>query len=323
MTKTIGVTVYGCDPDEADAFRDLAPRYGVTPTIVKEAVSEASAISFPCNPCISVSHKSVVSASTLLALKKAGVQYISTRSIGFNHIDTAAAQRMGIAVGNAEYSPDSVADFTVMLMLMAVRHVKSIMHAVEKQDYRLGRFRGRTLHDMTVGVIGTGLIGRAVMERLRGFGCRVLAYRRSQGADASAVSFDALLQQSDIVTLHVPLYADTRHMIGREQIRRMKQGAILINTGRGGLVDTDALVPALESGRLGGAALDVLEGEEGYFYHDCTLRRMDHPYLLKLQRMPHVTITPHTAYYTEQALRDIVEATIRNCLEFERRRAHG
>lgn len=323
ITKNIGITVYGCEQDEADAFRALSPRFGVTPTIINAAVSEANAISASSNPCISVGHKSEVTASILLALKRAGVKYISTRSVGYNHIDTAAAKRMGIAVGNVAYSPDSVADYTIMLILMAVRNAGSIMRAVEKHDFRLSSVRGKVLSGMTVGVMGTGQIGQAVIERLRGFGCHVLAYDRSPKIEASYVSFDALLQSSDIVTLHVPLGEDTRHIIGREQIRRMKQGAFLINTGRGSLVDTESLVKALENGKLGGAALDVLEGEEGLFYFDCTQKPMDHPFLPRLQKMPNVIITPHTAYYTDQALRDIVEKTIQNCLDFEGSLAHG
>ncbi|GGD58819.1 D-lactate dehydrogenase VanH [Paenibacillus nasutitermitis] len=321
--NNIGITVYGCEQDEADVFRRLSPRFGVMPTIISDAVSETNAISAPCNQCISVSHKSVVSASILLALKRAGVKYISTRSIGCNHIDTTAAKRMVIAIGNVTYSPNSVADFTLMLMLMAIRNAKSIVRSVEKHDFRLDSVRGKVLRDMTVGVLGTGQIGQAVIERLRAFGCRVLAYDRGQKITADYVPLDELLRNSDIVTLHVPLGADTHHIIGHEQIRGMKQGAFIINTGRGALIDTDALIKALENGKLGGAALDVLEGEEGLFYFDCTQKSIDNPFLLKLQRMPNVIITPHTAYYTEQALSDTVENTIKNCLDFERSLAHG
>ncbi|HBA0433008.1 TPA: D-lactate dehydrogenase VanH-A, partial [Enterococcus faecium] len=276
----------------------------------------------PFNQCISVGHKSEISASILLALKRAGVKYISTRSIGCNHIDTTAAKRMGITVDNVAYSPDSVADYTMMLILMAVRNVKSIVRSVEKHDFRLDSDRGKVLSDMTVGVVGTGQIGKAVIERLRGFGCKVLAYSRSRSIEVNYVPFDELLQNSDIVTLHVPLNTDTHYIISHEQIQRMKQGAFLINTGRGPLVDTYELVKALENGKLGGAALDVLEGEEEFFYSDCTQKPIDNQFLLKLQRMPNVIITPHTAYYTEQALRDTVEKTIKNCLDFERRQEH-
>jgi len=321
--NNIGITVYGCEDDEAEVFRKLSPRFGVTPTFISEAVSETNAVSALCNPCISVSHKSEVTASILLALKRVGVRYISTRSIGCNHIDTAAAKRMGIVIGNVTYSPDSVADYTLMLMLMAIRNAKSIVRAVEKYDFKLDSVRGKELRDMTVGVMGTGRIGKAVIERLRGFGCHVLAHDRGRKITADDVPLDELLRNSDMVTLHLPLSADTHHIIGQEQIKGMKQGAFIINTGRGALIDTDALIEALENGKLGGAALDVLEGEEGLFYFDCTQKPIDNPFLLKLQRMPNVIITPHTAYYTERALHDTVEKTIQSCLDFERSLAHG
>jgi D-specific alpha-keto acid dehydrogenase len=317
--KNIGITVYGCEQDEADVFKELAPRFGVIPAITSSTVSEDNVMLAAGNQCISVGHKSEVSKSILLALKESGVQYISTRSIGYNHIDMRAAESMGITVGNVAYSPDSVADYTLMLILMAVRNTKSIMRSVEKHDFRLDSVRGKVLREMTVGVMGTGQIGKAVIERLQGFGCHVLAYGHNKEAQANYVPFDELLQKSDILTIHLPLSADTYHMIGGEQIKAMKQGGFLINTARGGLVDTGALIKALENGKLGGAALDVLEGEEGLFYFDCTHKPIDNHFLLKLQRMPNVIITPHTAYYTEQALRDTVEKTINNCLEFERR----
>jgi D-specific alpha-keto acid dehydrogenase len=156
------------------------------------------------------------------------------------------------------------------------------------------------------------------MDRLRGFGCRVLAYDRCPKPSADYVPLDELLQQSDVVTLHTPLNADTHHLLNRQRIGQMRHGAFIVNTGRGSLLDTEALLPALESGRLGGAALDVLEGEEGIFYSDHRQRPIDNPVLLRLQRLPNVLVTPHTAYYTEHALRDTVENTILNCLRFER-----
>jgi D-specific alpha-keto acid dehydrogenase len=177
---------------------------------------------------------------------------------------------------------------------------------------------------MTVGVLGVGHIGNAVIRRLQGFGCRVLACSKTRPAAAAAdfVSLDQLLLESDVVTLHLPLNADTRHVIGRRQLAMMKQGAFLINTGRGALVDTGALIVALESGRLGGAALDVLEGEDGLFYFDYTTRPVDNRFLLRLQRLPNAIVTPHTAYYTMRTLYDTVEQTLKNCLSFERNRAN-
>jgi D-specific alpha-keto acid dehydrogenase len=321
--KNIGITVYGCERDEAKAFHALSPYFGAIPAITSAVVSEANARLFPGNQCISVGHKSEVSKPTIAALKDAGVKYISTRSVGLNHIDMKAAKDMGITVGNVAYSPGSVADYTLMLMLIAIRGAKPIVSNAKKNDFRLGAARGKELRDMTVGVLGTGNIGKAVIERLRGFGCRALAHDRGKEASADYVSFGDLLQKSDMITIHVPLDTDTYHLIGRKEIETMKQGAFLINTARGGIVDTGALIGALKNGKLGGAALDVLEGEEGHFYFDCARKPIDNPFLLELRNMPNVIITPHTAYYTERALQDTVEKTILNCLDFERSQLYG
>jgi len=211
-----------------------------------------------------------------------------------------------------------VADYTLMLMLMAVRHAKSVISRAEAHDYRLNDVRGKELRDLTIGVIGTGRIGTAVMDRLRGFGCRMLAHDKRPRTAAEYLPLDELLQQSDVVTLHTPLNAETHHLLDRRRIEQMKHGAFIINTGRGSLLDTEALVPALESGRVGGAALDVLEGEEGIFYADCRSKPLEDTPLLRLQQLPNVIISPHTAYYTDHALRDSVENSIPNCLKFAR-----
>lgn len=318
MKKEIDITVYGCESDEATVFNKLSYEFGVTVSLIKEAVSENNVkLAAGCR-CISVTHKAELSEHLLFELKNAGVKYICTRSIGFNHIDIQAAGKMGMTIGTVAYSPGSVADYSIMLMLMLMRGTKSVIQRTERQNYCLNNLRGKELQDMTVGVIGTGRIGQAVMERLKGFGCTVLAYDHNHKTEAGYVSFYELLQRSDIITLHVPLAEDTFHMIGREQLERMKKKALLINTARGALVDTEALVDALADGRIGGAALDVLEGEEGIFYYDCTHRALDHPCLSALQRMSNVIVTPHTAYHTERVLVDTVSNTIRNCLNFER-----
>jgi D-specific alpha-keto acid dehydrogenase len=318
-----GITVYGCEQDEADLFHELGPRFEVTPAITSAAVSESTVISAPGNRCVSVGHKSEITGAMLRALKDAGVEHLSTRSIGVNHIDLRAAARLGITVENAAYAPDGVADYTLMLILMAIRNAKEIVTSANDNDFRLRTVRGKELRDLTVGVVGAGNIGNAVITRLEGFGCRVLVSSdRGQDAAVEFVSLDELLVESDVVTLHLPLNPETHHLIGRREIATMKQGAVLVNTGRGALVDTDALVVALEDGMLGGAALDVLEGEEGLFYFDCTNRPIDNRLLLRLQRLPNVIITPHTAYYTRRALYDTVEQTLIKCREFESSRAH-
>jgi D-specific alpha-keto acid dehydrogenase len=317
----VGITVYGCAQDEAVLFREMAPRFGITPSITAAPASEANTEMALGNHCVSVDHKTRITNCTLLSLSQAGVAYISTRSIGCNHIDVAYAESVGITVGNVAYSPDSVADYTLMLMLMSVRDAKSTIGRTATHDYRLHSVRGKELRDLTVGVIGTGRIGTAVIERLRGFGCRILAYDTRPRTAAHNVPLDELLQQSDVVTLHTPLNADTHHLLDHRRIELMKRGAIIINTGRGSLLDSQALISALESGGLGGAALDVLEGEDGIFYADHRNRPIQNKQLLRLQRMPNVLISPHTAYYTDHALSDTVQNTLANCLTFEKERA--
>jgi D-specific alpha-keto acid dehydrogenase len=319
----MGITIYGCGQDEAVLFREMAPRFGVMPTITEAAVSEANIELAFGNRCISVGHKAQITNPTLLALSRAGVGYISTRSIGYNHINVTYAESVGLAVGNVAYSPESVADYTLMLMLMAVRNAKSIIRRADTHDYRLGDVRGRELRDLTVGVIGTGRIGAAVLDRLRGFGCRILAYDNRPKIAVDYVPLDKLLELSDVVTLHTPLTADTHHLLDRQRIAQMKHGAFIVNTGRGSLVDTEALVSALESGRLAGAALDVVEGEEGIFYADCRNKPIGSAPLLRLHRLPNVLISPHIAYYTDHALSDTVENSLINCLNFEDGKQHG
>lgn len=312
----MGITVYGCGQDEADLFQEMAPRFGVVPTITEAAVSTVNANLASDNRCISVGHKVRITNPTLLALSRIGVTYISTRSIGFNHIDVDYAQRVGISVENVEYSPGSVADYTLMLILMLVRDAQEMVRRVDVDDYRLSDVRGKELRDLTVGVVGTGRIGLAVIARLRGFGCNMLAHDHFPGPSAEYVPLDELLRRSDIVTLHTPLNVDTRHLLNREHIDQMKRGAFVVNTGRGALVDTDSLISALESGCLAGAALDVIEGEEGIFYSDRGSRGTGIGRLQRLRGLSNVLISPHTAYYTERALIDMIENSLLNCRKF-------
>jgi D-specific alpha-keto acid dehydrogenase len=317
MAQT-GITAYGCGQDEAVLFRRLARHFDMMPTITEQPVSETNIGLVSGNRCISVNHKTQITRPILWALSQVGVQYISTRSAGYNHIDIDFAHELGITVGNVVYSPDSVADYTLMLMLMLVRNAKTTIDRVANRDFRLHAMPGKELRDMTIGVIGTGRIGTAVIDRLQGFGCRIVAYDHHPKTTAEYVSLAELLRQSDIVTLHTPHTASTNHLLDHRRFAQMKRGAYVINTGRGALIDTRVLVTALQSGRLGGAALDVLEGEEGIFYTDHSGEPVENDLLAQLQKLPNVIITPHVAYYTDHALRDLVENSIRNCLTFER-----
>lgn len=318
----LSLTVYGCELDESVVFRERAPYFGITPVITAAPVLPATVRLAAGSRSISVGHKTPIAHAELTALGEAGVQYISTRSAGFDHIDVEFARDIGITVENVAYSPDSVADYTLMLMLMAVRHAKSVLRRVDAHDYRLADARGRELRDLTVGIVGTGRIGTAVIERLRAFGCRILSYDGRRTADAEYVELDDLLRASDIVSLHVPLDASTHHLLDAARLALLKPTAYVVNTGRGALIDSTALLAALTDGTLGGAALDVVEGEEGVFYADRRTAPVTDDTLLRLHALPNVLLTPHTAFFTDHALTDTVVNSLINCLRFEKGLQH-
>lgn len=318
------VAFFGCDPEEARAVTEAARRRSLRCLIEQVALSPESAALAVGIPRVSVNHLTPVTGETLRALAANGVRTLLTRSIGLDHVDLDVAAELGISVANIDYEPDGVADHTVMLILLALRNAGATLAAVARHDFRAPAARGRELRSVTVGVLGGGRIGRAVAERLRAFGCRILMVSGS-GADLQGVERVPLAQalaESDVITLHLPLTDGTRHCISAEGIARMRPGALLVNTGRGGLVDTDALVDALEDGRLGGAALDVLEGEEGCFCVDLSAGPIPHRSLERLVAMPNVIITPHLAYFTTRTLHQIIEATLSRCVDLERTTTH-
>ncbi len=274
-----------------------------------------------CEGCDCVSIITSITDKPLLdKLYALGVRYIATRSIGYEHIDVAYAHQLGMKVSNVGYAPESVANYAIMLMLMCCRNITHILKRADLQDYSLREKIGRNLSECTVGVIGTGRIGRTVMKHLSGFGCPMLAYDLVENEEAAAlgryVDLDTLLRESDIITLHAPATGDNTHMIDDEAIAKMKPGAILINTARGPLVDSDALIRGLESGKIGAAGLDVIEHEAGLYY----LNRMNQPIanhdMAILRSFPNVVITPHTAFYTHRSVRDMVENTVKGLYAF-------
>lgn len=242
--------------------------------------------------------------------KERGVRMISTRTIGYDHIDIAYAKSIGMTVTHITYDPEGVAEYTVMMMLMAIRKAKNILERGKDNDFTLDGLIGGELGDMSVGIIGAGRIGRSVLRDLSGFGCRLYYCNRSPSEEADRyaerVDMDELLGMCDVVSLHLELNKDTFHIIGPEAISKMKKGALIVNTARGPLIDTDALAAGLDSGQVGGAALDVIEDEFGLYYYDCSGRELDNKALKVLRGRPNVLITQHMAFYYENAIRDMV-----------------
>lgn len=243
-----------------------------------------------------------------------GVQHISTRTIGYDHIDLKAAKNNSMIVSNVTYSTASVANYTVMMMLMALRKMKMIMLRANGFDYSLDGSIGLELENMTVGVVGTGAIGQKVIQNLSGFGCKILAYDPFIKEDvkkyATYVTMDEIISNSDILTFHVPALENTYHLVCKETIKKMKDGVIIVNTARGSVIDTEDLIKALEEGKIGACALDVIENELGLYYDDYKYQVIGNHDLSILRDMPNVLLTPHMAFYTEQAVSDMVEHSI-------------
>lgn len=249
-----------------------------------------------------------------------GVRCISTRTIGYDHIDVDYAKSLGMGVVNVTYSPATVADYTIMLMLMGCRKYRHTMERADIQDYTLKGKIGRELRNCTVGVIGTGKIGRKVIEELSGFKCNILANDIVESDEMKELvtytDLDTLFAEADIITLHAPATQDNYHMIDKTAIAKMKDGVMIINCARGSLIDTDALIEGIESEKIGFAGLDVVEHEHGLYYFNRVGEPLGNPKLAILKSYSNVIVTPHTAFYTEEAVSDMAENSIINAKEY-------
>lgn len=305
--------------DEANASAGMPHRIRYSEArLTAETVALASGASAVC---AFVNDK--LDCQTLASLAAGGTRLIALRSAGFNHVDLTAAAELGIAVCRVPaYSPNAVAEHTVALMLALNRKIHKAYSRVREGNFALEGLLGFDMKGRTVGIIGAGKIGRVVARILSGFGCRILACEPAPSPelasmDVELVSIDDLLSRSDIVTLHCPLTPDTKHIIGQTAIERMKRGVMLINTGRGGLVDTAALIKGLKSGAIGNLALDVYEEEEALFFEDLSGQIIQDDLFARLLTFPNVIITGHQAFFTQEAMTTIAATTIENISRFE------
>ena len=263
-------------------------------------------------------------AATLDILAHQGVKLITLRCAGFNQVDLAAAARLALPVVRVpEYSPHAVAEHAIGLVLTLDRRLHKAYNRVREGNFSLDGLLGFDLFGRTVGVVGTGRIGRCVAEILLGFGCRVLAFDPTPEPEltrrgVSYAPLDELLAASDIVTLHCPLKPTTRHLIDAAALARMKRGAMLINTSRGGLIDTPAVIEALKTGHLGHLGLDVYEEEADLFFDDHSNSIIQDDIFSRLLTFPNVVITAHQAFFTQNALDAIAAQTVRNIVQFDR-----
>lgn len=263
-----------------------------------------------------------LNAEVIRQLNEMGVEKIAMRCAGYNNVDLEACKEYGISVTNVpQYSPYAVAEHAVALIMSLNRHVNRAYTRVRDSNFALEGLVGFDMYGKTAGIIGAGRIGQCAINILSGFGCKVLVYNRTPKEDdrpnVRYVSLEEVISQSDIISLHAPLVPKTKHLINDETIDMMKPGVMIINTGRGALVDTRALIRGLVSGKIGAAGLDVYEEEGGYFFEDHSNAVLKDEILARLVTFNNVIITPHMAFLTEDALLNIADVTLENIEEYE------
>jgi D-lactate dehydrogenase len=264
-----------------------------------------------------------VDAAAVSKLVNGGTQIIATRSAGYNQIDLHAAMENGVTVARVPaYSPNAVSEFTVGLILTLGRQIHRAYNRVRDTNFELEGLQGFELADKTVGVFGTGKIGATVIKNLSGFGCRILAFDMYRNPDVEKLAAyiddpEEIACQSDILTFHMPLTPDTHHIVNAETIENMKDGVFIVNTSRGALLDTAAIIEGLKSGKIGYLAIDVYEVEDDLFFRDLSSQILTDDVFARLLTFPNVLVTGHQAFLTDKALRNIAETTLNNFSEFE------
>jgi D-lactate dehydrogenase len=259
------------------------------------------------------------------ALKQKGIELIVLRSAGFNHVHLKTCSKNNIKVARVpEYSPYAVAEHAVALLMTLNRKIHRAFNRVREGNFSLDGLVGYDLNEKKIGVIGVGKIGKVFCKIMQGFGCKVQVYdiKRDSELEKAGVkyySLDEIYQSSDIISLHVPLLPSTKHLIDSKAIAQMKPGVVIINTGRGGLIDTKALIDGLKSGAIGGACLDVYEEEEGMFFHDLSESIIQDDVITRLMTFPNVILTSHQAFLTAEALGNIADTTLFNVYQFSQK----
>ncbi|MGY0583856.1 MAG: 2-hydroxyacid dehydrogenase, partial [Paraglaciecola chathamensis] len=278
-------------------------------------ITDETAVCVFINDCLN--------ASVLSGLKNKGVKFIALRSAGFNHVDLATAKKLGLIVTRVPaYSPYAVAEHAVALLMTLNRKIHRAHNRVREGNFSLNNLLGFDIHGKTVGVIGTGKIGQIFSKIMLGFGCHVLAHDVETNAECIAagvnyVSLNELLASSDIISLHCPLNDETHHLINEDAINLMKPMVTLINTSRGKLIDTKAVIKALKAQRISLLGLDVYEEEEVLFFDDFSSSVIQDDVFARLLTFPNVLVTSHQAFFTQEALTRIAHVTLQNISEFE------
>ncbi|WP_028227896.1 2-hydroxyacid dehydrogenase [Paraburkholderia ferrariae] len=315
------ITVFSSQPYDRRFLEESLQRHGAgldVEFVYQEASLSNQTVSLAQGAdavCVFVNDR--LDAAVLEALAGQGVRAIFLRCAGFNNVDIQASERLGFFVARVPaYSPEAVAEHALALVMTLNRHTNRAWLRVREGNFSLDGLLGMTLSGKTVGIVGTGRIGMATARIFKGIGCRVLGFDVSVSSAfaelGTQVSLDVLLAQSDIVSLHCPLTDANRHMIDGDTLGQMKRGAMLVNTSRGGLIDTRAVIDALRSRHLGSLAIDVYEQEEILFFRDRSSNILDDDVFQLLLTFPNVLVTGHQGFFTVEAMREIAEVTLYN-----------
>ena len=313
------IAFYGTKPYDRIWFEPMGKEYGFDIHFIEAACNRETIFMAKGYDAICIFVNDYVDAEMINALYEMRVKAILLRSAGYNNVDVKAAEDKIIIMRVPSYSPEAVAEFSMALLLTVNRLTHKAYNRTRDFNMSLNGLMGMDLYEKTAGVIGTGKIGQAMIRILNGFQMHVLCYDPFpvEGLEAEYVSLEEIFKYSDVITLHCPLTSDTKHIINKETIAKMKNGVFLINTSRGALIDTEALIEAMLQNKFGGVGLDVYEEEEGVFYEDRSGDIVKDDNLARLLTFPNVLVTSHMGFFTREAMQAIALTTLENAYALE------
>ena len=321
--KEISIAFYDTKPYDKDSFIQMNKNFGFHIDFFDFHLNEKTAFSSKGYNVVCAFVNDVIDENVIKILKQNNVELIAMRCAGYNNIDLNAAEVAGLKIVRVPaYSPNAVAEHAVAILLALTRHIPQAYFRTKTGNFTLTGLTGRNLNGLTAGILGTGKIGQIMAELLSGFGMKIILYDLypnkiwASKYNFEYVSLEDLFKKSDVLSLHCPLTQDTKHIINKQSLKLMKHDAVIINTGRGALIDTQALVHALKHQEIGGAALDVYEEESKYFFNDWSANVIRDDTLARLLTFPNVIITSHQAFLTTNALENIADITLNNIKDF-------
>jgi D-lactate dehydrogenase len=311
------VVIFDTKPYDSPSFEAYGRQNNMEFKFLETKLNEDTAELAKGSDAVCVFVNDTVNANVIDKLYEYGVKLIALRSAGYNNVDVQHAFGKIHVVHVPAYSPYSVAEHAMALLLTSIRRIHKAYNRTREFNFSLNGLTGFDLHGKTVGVIGTGKIGKIFIDICRGFGMNVIAYDRFPKDDTiKFVSLDELFEQSDIISLHCPLTAETKHLINKQAIDKMKKGVVILNTSRGALIDAEALLQGIKERKIGAACLDVYEEEADIFFEDLSGHILSDDVLSRLMSMPNVIVTSHQAFLTEEALNNIAQTTVNNILSY-------